>query len=138
VFAVLERRRIMQSGNFTTEPVSHALSGVTVSAVLQRDLINDIWGVIIVLGRFPGKELIRGEEVDAQLIDRRGEALSVMERPSGPLTEAGGSRGVSANARFRFRGSKEYPDRLVVTYQNQTASFNIIPVETGKTQEMAK
>ena len=128
----------MQSGNFTTEPVSHALNDVTVSAVLQHDLVNDIWDVIIVLGRFPGKELIRGEEVDAQLIDRRGEALSVMERPSGTLTEAGGSRGVSANARFCFKGSKEYPDHLVVTYQNQTVSFNIVPIVTFNTQEMAK
>ena len=118
----------MQSGNFITEPVSHPLSGATVTAVLHYNPTNNTWSVIIVLGRAPDQELISGEEVDAQLIDREGKALTVIERPNGLLTEAGGSMGVSANARFRFQGSKERPDHLVVTYQSQTVSFSIIQV----------
>ncbi len=123
----------MQLGNFAIEPVSRMLSDVTISAVIKYHSKNDTWDITVVLGRTPGQELIKGIEVDAQLIDRGGKSLTVIERPNGLLTEAGGSRGVSANARFRFQGSKENPDHLVVTYQNKSVLFDIVLAKASNT-----
>jgi hypothetical protein len=124
----------MQSGDFTIEPVSRVFSDVIISAVLKYQSKNDTWDITVILGRTPGQELIKGKEVDAQLIDRGGKALTVIERPNGLLTEAGGSMGVSANARFRFQGSKERPGQLIVTYHRQTALFDIVLVENNSTR----
>jgi hypothetical protein len=129
---------MMQSGNFITEPKSRTIGVVTVSAVLQHDPANDIWSVIIVLSRSPGQELVKGEEVNVLLFGRQGIAWPVIERPSGPLTEAGGSRGVSANARFRFQSSKESPELLVVMYQSQSVSFSIILKEPAMLERRKK
>ena len=121
----------MQAKAFATEPFSLPIGEVTVSAVLSLDQSHNIWDVIVVLARTPGEDFIKGEEVDAQLLDRRNKALKVLERPSEPLVEAGGSLSVSANARFRFQGSKAVPAHLVVTYQDQTVRFRVVQSREG-------
>jgi len=116
----------MDTGGFAVEPFSLPLGEMNISAVIQLDRIANRWDVIVVFSRFPDQAPIQGEEVDVQLLDDHGMALKVLERPSGPLVEAGGSLSTSANALFRFQDSGTTLSELLVTYQVQTVRFRVV------------
>lgn len=118
----------MDLSAFTVEPLSLPLGKITVSTLISLNQSNDIWDVVIVFARVPAQNLIKGDEVNAQLLDSQGTALKMLERPSGSLVEAGGSLSVSANALFRFQGSNSAPAHLVVTYKGQTVCFRILGI----------
>ncbi len=117
----------MTQHEFTLEPKSTSVGGMSVLAKLERDASADRWNATIVFSRAPDLPPMPGNEVDAQLLDAGGASLKVLERPSGALAEAGGSLGNSANAVFRFQGSKVEPAELVVTYRGQTVRFRVVP-----------
>lgn len=112
---------------FSVEPFSQRIGEHEVSAVIDLDRSNDRWDVTVVLSKDPDQPPIEGGEVEARLIDDRGEHAAVLRRPSGPLVEAGGSLSASANAPFSFEHSGGVPDQLLATYQGQTVRFRIIP-----------
>jgi hypothetical protein len=102
------------------------LDDVSVSAVLNLDRDRVRWDVTVVLSRKPDQEPVQGSEVQAQLLDQHGVPLKALERPSGPLAEAGGSLGMSANAPFRFAATETAPGGLTVTYRDQTVRFRVL------------
>lgn len=116
----------MVDRKFFVEPTSIPIGDTSVTAQIRLDQPGDQWDVIIVISRAPGLDPIQGQEVDAQLIDAQGSSMKVLERPTRLLVEVGGSLGTSANARFRFQDSTAVPERLLVTYQDQTASFRVV------------
>jgi hypothetical protein len=103
------------------------LKDESVAARLERDEQEGAWLVTVLvlrhLGRDAGAEPVRGEDVSARLVDEAGVELEPEERPSGPLREAGGTLGVSANAPFRFRGGRGRPAALVVEYVGTRCRF---------------
>jgi hypothetical protein len=115
----------MRSGAWKTEPSSLPLRDVSVSAVLARDRDRGRWDVTVVLSRAPDQERVQGNEVQAQLLDEHGVPFKTLERPSGPLVEAGGSLGMSANAPFCFAATEAAPAGLTVTYRGQTVRFRV-------------
>jgi hypothetical protein len=68
---------------------------------------------------------MRGEEVEAQLMDPSGHAFEVSKRPSGLLVEVGGSLGTSVNADFAFADAEKTPESLLVSHRDQTVRFRI-------------
>ncbi len=112
---------------FVTQPSSIPFGDVSVSAEIGRDRPTDRWEVTVVVARAPGQEAIKGSEIEAQLLTDSGESLPVLDRPSGPLVEAGGSLGMSVNAVFGFLDAGTIPTQLRVSYRRQTADFDVIP-----------
>ena len=112
---------------FVTRPFSLPLGDDSVSAELGLDRDATRWEVKIVISRPPDQELIQGGEIEAQLLTEDGADLPVLDHPTGPLVEAGGSLGMSANAVFGFRDLGTLPTRLRVTYRGRTAVFGVIP-----------
>jgi hypothetical protein len=109
-----------------TEPFSIAAGPVEVSADIGHDRATDTWNVTVVLTRAAGHLPVDAGDVSIQMLDAEGRPFEVTRRPTGPLPEAGGSLGVSANARFGLRGPGRLPDRLVVTYRGSTPHFRIL------------
>ncbi len=68
---------------------------------------------------------MKGEEVDAELLDSSGRPFALAKRPSGLLVEAGDSLGASVNANFVFTDTEKTPKSLLVTHQGQTLRFRI-------------
>jgi len=80
--------------------------------------------VTVILTRRPSDVPVLGQEFEVELLGPGGGAFPVVEKPSGPLPEAGGSLGVSANALFRFKsvaGAK--PAELIVMYHGERVRF---------------
>jgi hypothetical protein len=118
----------------TTEPFSQPLDDESsVSAVGSFEPRGDRWHVTVVVVRPPDRPPVRGEELDARLFDDRGAPLTLVRRPTGPLVEAGGSLGMSANAPFEFEASGGRPSRLDVNYRSRTVSFRLVPRERDRT-----
>ena len=116
----------MSQHDFALEPRTSTVAGMSVLAQVTADKSKDSWDVTIVFSRAVGLPPMQAEEVDAQLIDTRGKAKPVVERPSGPLVEFGGSLGNSVNASFRFHDSRLEPGELVVTCRGETARFRVV------------
>jgi hypothetical protein len=114
------------SNVFSLDPFSIPIDDVTVSGTLQQNILNNCWDVTIVISRAPNQRQMNGVEIEAQLLDVHGRPFTLLERPAGPLVEAGGSLGVSANALFRFLDSKTIPAKLVVTYRGKTVNFDVV------------
>jgi hypothetical protein len=121
---------VVQSKAYVTEPFSIPLGENSISAVLGFDESGKCWDVTVVIQRASGQPQIRGDEVKAQLSDERGAELQTLTQASGLLVEAGGSLGTSANAQFQFESSDAAPSCLLVTYQGQTVSFRIVPLDS--------
>lgn len=121
----------METDSFIVEPFSQSLTEVSVSAVLRHDRPARTWEVIVALAYAPDRNSVNGDEIDAQLFDTEGAPLNLLERPSGLLPGAGGSLGMSSNARFLFQDSAAPPGELHVTYQGETSRFKVIPGETS-------
>jgi hypothetical protein len=83
--------------------------------------------VTVVISRQPDQPRVDASEVDARLVDGRGEAMAVVERPKGTLPEAGTSLSSSVNAVFKFRSSQSLPARLVATFRGASAEFALAP-----------
>jgi hypothetical protein len=111
---------------FFLEPSSIPVGDVSVSAELGRDRPAERWGVTVVISRAPDQQPIRGSEIGAHLVTEDGTSLPLLDHPTGPLVEAGGSLGMSVNAVFGFRDSGTLPTQLHVTYRGETAVFNVI------------
>jgi hypothetical protein len=120
---------LMRDINFAIEPFSQPLGEVTVSAELGHDTSADQWDVLVLLTRKPDQAPVQGCEVDAQLLNEGNVPLKELQRPTGPLVEAGGGLGMTANALFRFQDSVAAPTQLVVTYRGQTAHFRIVATD---------
>jgi len=118
---------MMGFGIFVVEPFSLSIGENSISVIIQHSPTHNVWEVTAVISRAPDQPQIRGEEIDVQLIDQQGAALSGLGRPSGPLVEAGGSLGTSANARFQFYDSGT-PAELTVTYQAKTVRFQVVSI----------
>lgn len=112
---------------FAVEPFSQSVGGHEVSAVVTLNRLDDHWDVTVVLSKDPDQPPLEGGEVEAQLVDDQERQLTVLRRPSGPLVEAGGSLGASANALFSFGDIGVTPTRLSVTYRGQTVRFRVVP-----------
>jgi hypothetical protein len=121
----------METDSLIIEPFSQSLTEVSVSAVLRYDRPARAWEVIVALSYAPDRNSVNGDEIDAQLFDTEGTPLKLAERPSGQLPGAGGSLGMSSNARFLFQESAATPGELHVTYRGETARFKVIPGETS-------
>jgi hypothetical protein len=108
----------------------------SVAARLSSDA-DDSWiaTVLILRRREDGAARVEGDDVSARLIDEQGSELPVVERPSGPLVEAGGSLGVSANARFRFSATEARPAELVVDYAGSRCRFEVRWPQSGSEDE---
>jgi hypothetical protein len=106
------------------EPASISLGESIVSADICLDRVHDRWEVLVVFTRPPNQAPMQGQDVDAQLFDVHERKLKVLEHPSGPLVEFGGSLGNSVNALFRFQNLGVAPSRLLITYQSQAVCFN--------------
>lgn len=116
----------MNSLNLITEPFSHPIGDDNISATIRLEQPADVWAVTVVIQRAPDQRAIDGQAVSAQLFDENGVPLKLVRRASGPLAEAGGSLGTSANAIFQFQGSQSLPLELRVTYQGLTVTFRIV------------
>jgi|DewCreStandDraft_5_1066085.scaffolds.fasta_scaffold00317_22 hypothetical protein len=121
----------MALDEYILEPSSLPLSNVSISALLQLERATNQWVVTVVITRAAGQPPIQARDVDAQLLDSQGGPLPVLERPSGPLVEAGDSLGMSANALFRFADTAAVPAELIVTYEGQPVRFRIVQAVTG-------
>lgn len=117
----------MASVEYTITPSAQPLGSASLSALLRLDQATNQWIVTVVITRAAGQPQIQGHEVDAQLLDSQGRPFAVLERPSGPLVEAGDSLGMSANALFRFEAPSVTPAELAVTYQGRAVSFRVMP-----------
>jgi hypothetical protein len=111
---------------FIIQPSSIPLGDVSVSAEVARDRAAGRWEITVVISRAPDQQLIQGNEIAAQLLTKDGTSLPPLDHPTGPLVEAGGSLGMSANAVFGFQDSGTLPTGLRVTYRGETAVFNVI------------
>ena len=78
------------------------MPGATVGAQVGRVSPHGAWDVVVLVSRAANQPPIDAAEVQADLTDRSGAVLPLVLAPTGPLPEAGGSLGVSANARFQF------------------------------------
>lgn len=110
-----------------TIPFALALGAESVSATLNSDAAREAWNVTVVISRQPDQPRVDASEVDARLVDGRGEAMAVIERPKGALPEASTSLSSSVNAVFRFRSCQSLPTRLVVTFRGASADFAVAP-----------
>ena len=116
----------MFQGSFAMEPRALTVAGMSVLPQMSADRSGDLWNVTIVFSRSAGLPAMQGQDVDVQLIDSNGAVMPVVERPSGPLVEFGGSLGNSVNAAFSFRSSHLEPKELVVTYQGEAGRFRVV------------
>ncbi len=116
---------------YTVTPSEQLCGSVSISALLRLDRATNQWVVTVVITRTAGQPPIQGRDVDAQFLDSRGRPLSVLERPSGSLVEAGDSLGMSANALFRFADATAMPAELIVTYEGQSGRFRVVQTVTG-------
>jgi len=119
------------------QPMSVPLGEVAVSAAICPNNSRKSWDVTVFLTQSPDQEqeeLLQGSEIEAQLITENGTTLRVLERPSGSLAATGGGLGTSTSAPFQFQQSEDIPKQLLVTYQDQTAQFNIVPAEDNHSQ----
>src|SRR6266571_8794895 len=97
------------------------------AARLSADDATKHWIATVLILRHhdeEGASPVEGDDVSARLIDDQGSELPLVERPSGPLVEAGGSLGVSANARFHF-ASGTRPAELIVDFAGTTCRFEV-------------
>jgi hypothetical protein len=111
---------------YQLDPSSHALSDASISAEVRRAPSGD-WEVIVVIVRAPDQTLIQPSEVGARLLDEHGKELALLTSPSKPLAEAGGSLGVSANARFEFADCGRLLAELVVRFRDEEVRFSLTP-----------
>jgi hypothetical protein len=119
----------MQTETFAVEPVSLSLGELTISALIEKTSVNNIWEVVVIFSRSPGPQLMEANDVEAKLFDAQDNSFTVVERPSDALIEAGGSLRVSANARFCFQGSGKTPLYLEVAYKKQRVRFRVVPIQ---------
>lgn len=120
----------MASIEYTVTPSEQPLGNASISALLSLDRAMSQWIVTVMITRAAGQARIQGHEVDAQLLDSQGRPFAALERPSGPLVEAGNSLGMSANAQFRFEAPSVTPAELTVTYQGRAVRFRVMPAAT--------
>lgn len=113
--------------SYTVDPRFQTLRDSTIGAELRRGPSGDTWDVTIVITRAPGQPPIDGAEVRASLIDENGVTLPLRLAPSGPLGEAGGSLGMSANARFQFQDFGARLAVLVATVRGAEVRFRLVP-----------
>jgi hypothetical protein len=78
---------------------------IAISVLIHFDLINKLWNVNVILSKSPHTSSIIGTSLKLELLDSKNNQLEQVERPIGFPTEVGGSLGVSANAKFKFRSS---------------------------------
>ncbi len=113
-------------------PLSVPLDEVAISAEICPNNSMNSWEVTVFITQPPDQEqddLIQGNQIEAQLIAESGATLTILEHPSGSLATTGGGLGTATSAPFQFQQSEDTPKQLVVTYQGQTAQFNIVPAE---------
>jgi hypothetical protein len=115
---------MMPGRELRTRPFSQSIGEESVSATLLSEPSANFWAVTVVISRRPNQPAVDGLEVDAELFDSKGQATDLVERPTGPLTEAGTSLASSVNAVFKFR-YVERPAKLVVSYRGGKAMFEI-------------
>ncbi len=120
------QRTDMNVNELRVEPNSQPLGDLTASAQLRHDRDQQTWDLTVVLSKGPDSPPIPGADVQAQLLDDKGQALELASSPPAgrPLVEVGGGLGKSANAAFSFRGAAP-PSALRVTYQGATAEFRV-------------
>src|SRR4051794_22711143 len=70
--------------HLTTTPAEATVAGAAVSADVMC-LPDRSWNVVVVLRRSPAPDLIDASEVDAEILDAGGGAVSPLTRPRGPL-----------------------------------------------------
>lgn len=110
---------------FRTEPAQVALPGATISALLEAGA-EGLLRLTVVVSRTPPVQPIRADEVRAEITTSGGTPLPVLSRPSGELTEAGGSNLTSANAHFQFRQLPQPPHHLSVHWRGNPARFRVL------------
>jgi hypothetical protein len=123
----------------TLVPPTVDVDDESVAARLAPDNAGESWIATVLILRHQGEESgsrVEGDDVSARLMDEQGRELPIVERPSGPLVEAGGSLGVSANARFHFRATGAKPAELVVDYAGRTCRFEVRWPESGSEDEL--
>ena len=78
------------------------MPGATVGAQVGRVSPHGAWDVVVLVSRAANQPPIDAADLRAELTDRNGAALPLLLAPTGILPEAGGSLGMTANARFQF------------------------------------
>jgi len=114
-----------------TKTPAQALNGNYVSALVRQSTSGDRWEVAIVIARRPGGPVIRAREVQLSAWDAEGNALSIVSKPEGRLTEAGGSNTVTLSAPFQVEGGESDPARLKVDIQNESFTLHLTPEENN-------
>lgn len=116
----------MNNQGFAVEPQSRQVNETEVYAQVCLESSKHIWNVTVVLSKASESPPIQGQEIDVQLLDAQRLPLRLLARPSNVLVEFGGSLGNSANALFQFQNAEHTPTQLLVKYQDQTVSFNVV------------
>ena len=119
----------MNSGGdaYTVSPQARALTDATVTAQLRRGSGGTTWDLIVLITRLPDQPPLNATEVEAQLVDENAAVLPLLSGPSEPLAEAGGSLGMTANARFQFGDRGARLAVLVVRLQGAELHFRLTP-----------
>ncbi|MCP2729073.1 hypothetical protein [Limnofasciculus baicalensis] len=126
---------LMLLAALAVQPLSVPVGEVAISAIICVNNSRNSWDITVFITTSPEQEqqeLIQGSEIDTQLINESGTRLTLLQRPSGSLAETGGGLGTSTTASFEFQRSEDIPRQLLVTYQGQTAQFNIIPTQEDR------
>jgi hypothetical protein len=111
--------------SYAVYPQARTLPDSTITAQVRRHPKDAAWHVLILITRAPDRSPIDAAEVQARLVDENGAALPVLLGPLGPLPEAGGSLGVSANARFQFADRGTRLAELVVQVHGAEVRFRL-------------
>lgn len=111
---------------YTVVPRSHDLQDATILAEVHDGPAGAATcEVLVVIARAPDLPSIDSSEVQVRLIDGAGGVAMPILAPSGALPEAGGSLGMSANARFQFRHPAGHFTELIVLFRGNEVRFQL-------------
>jgi hypothetical protein len=116
---------VKSDGAPTLVPPTVDVGDESIAVRLAPDEAGGWIATVLILRRADSGSRVQGEDVEAHLTDGDGRELSIVERPTGALVEAGDTLGVSANARFRFAETGARPAALSVSYRGLDAPFEI-------------
>lgn len=108
---------------------SFQLDDAAVYAAIKYEQETQQWIATVTLCRRPDMPLIEPSEVDVALSGEDNVDFTLLEQPTKPLVEVGGSLGTSSSGVFRFTGSDLTPTKLTVSYHGSACTFDVSDIQ---------